>query len=69
MGGSTGRALIHDLDLVATSPSGLAYYGNGNYNGAKNNKADTLNNVEQIVIQQPAKGNWKVCKPNALLLV
>jgi hypothetical protein len=54
VGGSTGKALIHDLDLLVTSPAGRTYYANGG------NTIDTVNNVELIVVPGPAKGAWKV---------
>jgi hypothetical protein len=44
VGGSTGKALIHDLDLLVTSPAGRTYYANGG------NTIDTVNNVELIVV-------------------
>lgn len=52
--GSTTDALVQNLDLSVTSPSGVKYYGNGG------NSADTINNNEQIYIADPEAGDWRV---------
>ncbi len=64
--GTTSASMhrINDLDLTVTSPSGTIYRGNfgldaGNYslpNGTRDNK----NNVENVFVQNPAAGLWKV---------
>lgn len=52
--GASTPALLHNLNLLVTSPSGQKYYGN-NRNGF-----DTLNNNEQITVDNPTIGTWKV---------
>ncbi len=64
--GTSSAALhrINDLDLTVTSPTGVVYHGNygldaGNYSlpgGAR----DTKNTVENVFVQNPAEGNWRV---------
>ncbi|KAJ1433321.1 peptidase S8/S53 domain-containing protein, partial [Ochromonadaceae sp. CCMP2298] len=53
-GGTTTKTLLHDLDLKVQSPAGDIYYGNGG------NSADRVNNNEQVVAEDPLKGDWKV---------
>jgi hypothetical protein len=53
--GSTGGALIDDLDLVVTDPTGNLYYGNGG------GSPDMTNNNEQILQVNPMSGVWTVC--------
>ncbi|MCX7745845.1 MAG: S8 family serine peptidase [Clostridia bacterium] len=48
-------ALVNDLDLVVTSPSGQVYYGN---DFARQNVRDRVNNVENIFIQNPEVGTY-----------
>ncbi|MCG8351819.1 MAG: S8 family serine peptidase [Chloroflexales bacterium] len=55
---------INDLTLKVTSPSGVVYWGNyglkvGNWSqsGGSANKIDT---VENVFIQKPEQGNWKI---------
>jgi hypothetical protein len=64
--GTVGAALarINDLSLRVTSPSGTVYWGNngltaGNFStpGGTSNTVDT---VENVFIQNPAAGTWKV---------
>jgi len=57
---AAGRMLVNDLDLVALSPSGQAVLGNAflQLNGA--NRKDDVNNVEKIVIANPAAGVWRI---------
>ncbi len=49
-------ALVHDLDLIAVSPSGVKYAGNTGQGGAR----DTLNNNEQIFVKSPELGSWTI---------
>lgn len=51
---SATRQLVNDLDLVVTGPDGTIYYGNEAAGG------DRVNNVEGIVISQPAVGNYRI---------
>lgn len=54
--GSTS-ALVNNLDLVVRDPSGKEYYGNDfNHQGV----ADKVNNVEQVVINTPAPGEYTI---------
>lgn len=64
--GTTSASLhrINDLDLTVTSPSGTIYRGNfgldaGNYS-TPNGTRDGKNNVENVFVQNPAAGLWKV---------
>lgn len=64
--GTTSATLhrINDLDLKVTSPAGVVYWGNngldsGNYSVA-GGSADGKNNVENVFIQNPAAGTWRV---------
>ena len=50
----SAKALIHDLSMSMTAPGGEVYYGNGG------NSYDTTNVNEQILINNPLKGMWKI---------
>ncbi len=57
-----GRKLINDLDLRVTAPGGAVYRGNV-INGSTGlsttgGSADTLNNVENVILASPATGAW-----------
>lgn len=54
-----GRALVHDLNLIVTSPDGRQYCGN-QPTGARTGTPDTQNNVEVVQIARPAAGTWNV---------
>lgn len=57
------RLLLHDLDLVVTSPSGVVYFGNAlieNGKPASGSSRDEDNNNEQVVIPNPEVGDWTV---------
>jgi hypothetical protein len=49
-----GNTLQNDIDLWMSDPSGTLYWGNGGVN------ADSVNNVEKIVIANPDLGYWKI---------
>jgi serine protease AprX len=53
------RALVNDLDIVVTSPSGQVYNGN-DFNEHPDDERDNLNNVEQVYIGDPEKGTYTV---------
>lgn len=58
----TGKKLINDLDLRVTAPGGAVYRGNV-FNGSAGTSttggsADTLNNVESVIIANPTTGAW-----------
>ncbi|WP_293758250.1 S8 family serine peptidase [Vallitalea sp.] len=59
--GSTAasKALVNDLDIKVTSPSGIIYYGN-DFTQPYNSSYDRLNNVENIYINSPETGNYSV---------
>ncbi|GMQ60952.1 S8 family serine peptidase [Vallitalea maricola] len=59
--GSTAasKALVNDLDIKVTSPSGTVYYGN-DFTQPYNSSYDRLNNVENIYIDSPETGNYSV---------
>lgn len=56
---SASKALVNDLDLKITSPSGVVYYGN-DFTKPFDSEIDRLNNVENIFIENPEVGNYKV---------
>jgi len=59
--GKPAKALLHDLDLTIISPSGKRYLGNG--------RSDTVNNNEQVVVNSPESGRWRVIISTHLLPV
>lgn len=56
---SASKALVNDLDLKITSPSGVVYYGN-DFTKPFDSEIDRLNNVENIFIDNPEVGNYKI---------
>ncbi|MHB9145966.1 MAG: S8 family serine peptidase [Symbiobacteriia bacterium] len=54
---SAGQALVNDLDLTVTSPTGKAYNGN-DFTSPYNDRVDHLNNVEQVIINNPEQGTY-----------
>jgi hypothetical protein len=59
------QALVNDLDLVVTGPDGKQYYpwtldSSSPEKQADRTRADHTNNVEQVVVEEPAKGPWLV---------
>ena len=59
-----GRALVNDLDLVVTGPDGTRYCPwtldpSSPEKGAERTRADHTNNVEQVLVESPAKGQWE----------
>ncbi len=53
----SGKALVNDLDLIVRAPDGKVYYGN-HFLGA--NTPDRTNNVEQVYLPAPVKGEYTV---------
>ena len=64
--GTTSATLhrINDLDLTVTSPSGTVYHGNFGLDAANDSlpggTRDTKNNVENVFVQNPEAGTWRV---------
>jgi uncharacterized repeat protein (TIGR01451 family) len=59
---SAGPALVNDLDLRVTGPTGIVYRGN-NFAGGWSQpvgSADAVNNVENVYIQSTGAGTWTV---------
>lgn len=58
----TGKKLINDLDLIVTAPGGTVYRGNvfntGTGISTTGGSADTLNNLEGVILNSPAIGAW-----------
>ena len=52
-----GENLINNLNLIVTDPTGKFHLGN-DFSGA--GTPDSVNNVEGVVIQSPAAGEWTV---------
>ncbi len=50
------KALVNDLDLVVRGPSGI-FYGN---DFSREGKRDALNNVEQVVVDNPQPGEYLI---------
>jgi uncharacterized membrane protein len=61
---SSSQHLINDLNLKVTDPQGTVYWGNIGLETSKwsssGGSADTLNNVENVFIENPTPGNWTV---------
>lgn len=60
-----GQALVNDLDLVVTGPDGTRHYPwtldpQSPEIGAQRIRADHVNNVEQVLIDNPAEGRWVI---------
>jgi len=54
------KALVNDLDLKVTSPSGsVVYYGN-DFSYPYDTEFDRTNNVENVIIQNPEIGTYKI---------
>ena len=55
---------VNNLDLKVTAPGGTIYWGNNNMANSSwtssGGSADTKNTVENVFIQNPAAGAWKV---------
>jgi serine protease AprX len=52
-----GKNLVNNLNLMLCSPNNKHFYGN---NFAGEQKPDTTNNVEGIVVESPEEGLWKI---------
>jgi hypothetical protein len=63
---SATKHLINDLNLKVTDPDGNIYYGNYDLNNShwstasSTPKPDRLNNVENVFVQNPKPGPWKI---------
>ncbi|MCX7749567.1 MAG: S8 family serine peptidase [Clostridia bacterium] len=55
----SSKALVNDLDLKVTTPSGQVLYGN-NLGGYLNSSYDRVNNVENVFIQTPQTGVYTI---------
>ncbi len=55
-------ATINNLDLTVIAPDGTTFLGNVFAGGQSTagGAADTVNNVEQVVLDAPAPGNWTI---------
>lgn len=58
-----GQALVNDLDLVVTGPDAKQYYPwtldpLSPEKPAERTRADHTNNVEQVLVENPAEGRW-----------
>ncbi len=56
-------ALVNNLNLKVTAPNGTSTYWGNNFSGGWTQtagSADTVNNVENVYIQSPTAGKWKV---------
>lgn len=62
---SAANPVVNDLNLVVTSPDGTQTFIGNDFNAGVSaantgNAADALNNVEMVVINTPAAGNWTI---------
>jgi hypothetical protein len=64
---AAGKTLRNHLDLVVTSPDGnCTYLGNVNFSQGfslpvpPNTNSDDCNNVEMVIIENPAQGVWTI---------
>ncbi len=60
-----GQALVNDLDLIVTGPDGKQHYPwtldpSSPEKPAERTRADHTNNVEQVLVENPAEGQWVV---------
>lgn len=57
-------AIVNDLDLRVTSPSGVVFYGNAGLHGSPvstpGGVADRVNTVENVFVPQPEAGRWQI---------
>jgi hypothetical protein len=61
---NSAKALIHDLDLVVFSPDrARKYLGNGG------SSFDRLNNNEQVYVENPPQGLWKVGSKTSYMML
>ena len=55
---------VNDLDLVVYDPDGQAYFGNNglyeNNYSLKGGAPDSINTVENVILENPAPGTWRV---------
>ena len=56
----SGQTLINDLDLEVQGPGGQIIYGNHLWRRSGASGGDRINNVEQVVIEQPAAGRYQI---------
>lgn len=56
---SASKALVNDLDVKITSPSGVVYYGN-DFSQPYDTSYDRINNVENIYIDNPETGDYSI---------
>ncbi|GAA4701950.1 S8 family serine peptidase [Brevibacillus fulvus] len=54
------RALVNDLNLKITAPSGQVYNGNDFFDDDTDDDVDNKNNVEEVWIDNPEKGTYQV---------
>lgn len=61
---SSSQHRINDLSLRVTSPSGTVYWGNNgllsSMSSTSGGNANTKDTVEQVIIENPAAGDWEV---------
>jgi len=63
---NAGMALVNDLDLTVKEPSAILHRplvlnpSTGNVNNSANEGADHTNNIEQVVIENPAAGTYTI---------
>lgn len=62
---NVSQALVNDLDLIVTDPSGTRHYPwtlnpSSPSAGAVRTQEDHLNNVEQVFVENPQSGVWQV---------
>jgi subtilisin family serine protease len=51
--------LVNDLDLVVKGPNGVKYFGN-DFTAPFASEKDHINNVEQVIIDNPAAGDYSL---------
>ncbi len=62
---NTASELVNDLDILAISPTGVIHYPwtldpNAPWEPAVQTRADHINNIEQVLVQNPVPGMWTV---------
>jgi subtilisin-like proprotein convertase family protein len=64
-GGTAAKRVIHELDLIVTDPTGARAFPwtldpANPHDDAVKDKPNTIDNIEQVLVNNPMAGEWKV---------
>lgn len=64
-GGTAAKRVVHELDLIVTDPSGNRAFPwtldpANPHDDAVQDKANTIDNIEQVLVNNPVAGEWTV---------